>query len=152
MIKKFLYILLAVDIIAIVLFFFLTIANSPVYSIIITLISILGLSPIFALIYCLDYIEDLKYTQNKLLSKVKKLEDTLEETDNVEIFSEANTYPAKSNHIDSAKAVWECVKCGTVNKANTNHCSNCKAPYSPFINPTSDPNAKKKISRWVKYK
>lgn len=152
MIKKFLYILLAVDIIAIILFFFLTIANSPVYSIILTSISILGLSPIFALIYCLDYIENLKYTQSKLLSKVKKLEDALEETEDTEIFSEANTYPAKSNNTDSAKAVWECVKCGTVNKPDTDCCSNCKAPYSPWINPTDDPYKKKKISRWVKFK
>jgi len=153
LIKKLLYILLAIDIIAIALFFFFTIATSPLYSIIITLISLLGLAPIFALIYCLDYIEDMKYTQNKLLYKVKELEESLHNNNNTNNTTHENTINSSANtNKDKAKAVWECIKCGTVNKPDTDCCSNCKAPYSPWVNPTDNPYAKKKISRWVKYK
>ena len=62
-----------------------------------------------------------------------------------------NHYPELS-HGEVSKAVWECVKCNTVNKAGTTNCSNCKAPYSPFINPTDNPYEKKKRSRWIKDK
>ena len=93
----------------------------------------------------MDKIENLEDEVTYLYSKLKRFEET-----NTEL-PDSTASPVTHNP-DTARATWECVKCGTVNKANTDHCDNCKAPYSPYINPTSDPYAKKKVSRWVKFK
>lgn len=144
--KKCLFILLIVNILSIAFGFFTILGVSVIYAIIFLSIGILQLVPIIAIISCLDNIEDLQYQNSKLFSKLKKLEE--------EMFGKQNSdeYITAVAKGDVAKATWECIKCGTVNKPNTSYCSNCKAPYSPFINPTDNPNAKKKISRWIKFK
>ena len=143
--KKLLYIILTINIISLILAFFAILGNSFFYAILFGLLGILQLVPIIALISCMDNIEKLQDEVSYLYYKLKHYE---EDVGNI---PESTSSPI-ANNPDTARATWECVKCGTVNKANTNHCANCKAPYSPFVNPTSDPNAKKKISRWVKYK
>ncbi len=143
--KKILYILLVIDIISLVIGFFAILVNSIIYAVIFAVLGAVGLVPLLALIHCLDSIENLESEVSYLHYKIKKLEDNGEEA------IKENTPPSADNK-DTAIATWKCVKCDTVNKAGTNHCSNCKAPYSPFINPTDNPYAKKKVSRWIKYK
>ena len=148
--KKYLYIILVIDFLSIGFVFFALLSTSLLYSVIATLLGLLGLVPIFAIISCLDNIESLQHTQNKLLYQIKKLEDALNgasENKNPDI---TNENIAVSINKDTARGVWECVKCGTVNKAQTDSCSNCKAPYSPWVNPTDSALSKKKRSRWVK--
>ena len=143
--KKLLYILLAINIISLILAFFMILGTSMIYAIIFGLLGVLQLIPLIAIISNMDNIENMQDDLSYLYNKVRQFEDANKnETD-------VSTPPA-TNYKDTAIAPWKCVKCDTINKANTNHCSNCKAPYSPFINPTDNPYAKKKISRWVKYK
>ena len=141
-----LYILLGINILALAVAFIMMLTASPVYAVIILLLGILEIVPIIAIISCLDDIEKLKGENTMLSYRLKKLENETLPEETVH-----NSYP-ELIHGDTAKAVWKCVKCGTVNKAGTTHCSNCKAPYSPFINPTDDPYKKKKRSRWIKDK
>ena len=143
--KKLLYILLVINIISLILGFFMLLGNSFFYAIFFGLLGILQMIPIIAIISCLDNIENLQDDVAYLYYKLKHLEDSKKDN------NDSATQPA-ANNPDTAIAPWKCVKCDTVNKAKTNHCSNCKAPYSPLINPTDNPYAKKKISRWVKYK
>ena len=143
--KKLLYILLAIDIITLVIAFFMILGTSMLYAIIFALLGVLQIVPIVAIISNMDKIENLEDEVTYLYSKLKRFEET-----NTEL-PDSTSSPVTHNP-DTARATWECVKCGTVNKANTDHCDNCKAPYSPYINPTSDPYAKKKVSRWVKFK
>lgn len=144
--RKLLYILLAINILALIYGFFAILGASVVYAVILLALGILELIPIIAIISCLDDIEKLEGENTMLSYRLKKLENEVLPQETVH-----NSYPELA-HGDTAKAVWECVKCGTVNKAGTSHCSNCKAPYSPFINPTDDPTKKKKRSRWIKDK
>lgn len=144
--RKLLYIHLAINIITLAIAFIMTLVASPIYAILILLLGILSLVPIFAIISCLDDIEKLKGENTMLSYRLKKIENETIPQETVH-----NSYPELA-HGDTAKAVWECVKCSTVNKAGTSHCSNCKAPYSPLVNPTDDPTKKKKRSRWIKDK
>ena len=144
--KKCLVALLIIDILALAYVFFTFLGVSLFYSLVILGLGILQMVPIIAIISCLDNIEELQYQNTKLFYKLKKLDEDVNGTENND-----NYIPAITN-TDTAKATWECVKCGNVNKPNTTSCSNCNAPYSPFINPTDNPYAKKKISRWIKFK
>ena len=146
--RKLLIVLLVINIIALCFGFFMILANSLLYAIIFLGLGILELIPIIALISCLDNIEDLQYDNKYLHEKIRKLEDAIN-GNNLSENSEF-TYTNNSEHI--ASGVWECIKCGTVNKANTSKCSNCNAPYSPSLNPTDKPYTKRKISRFVKFK
>ena len=51
---------------------------------------------------------------------------------------------------ETSQNVWECVKCATVNKAETTHCAHCGSAYAVSVNPTDDPTKKRVMSRWVK--
>ena len=148
--KKFLYILLVIDFLSIGFIFFALLGTSVLYSVLATLLGLLGLVPIFSLISCLDNIENLMYTQSKLLYRIKKLEDALKNNPDIKNPTASTENIAKNLNKDTARGVWECVNCGTVNKPDIDSCSNCKAPYSPWVNPTDSPFTKRKLSRWVK--
>ncbi len=143
--KKLLYILLIINIISLILAFFMLLSYSLFYAIIFGLLGILQLIPLIAIITNMDNIEKLQDDVSYLYYKLKRMDDANNE-------NKDSSAPPVTKNPDTAIAPWKCVKCDTVNKANTNHCSNCKAPYSPIVNPTDNPYAKKKISRWVKYK
>lgn len=145
--RKLLYILLGIKILAMVVCFFMFLSSSVLYAVIFAMLGILDLIPIIAIIFCLDNIESLQDAHSSLFYKVKRIDDAINGTSVTE-----NAEAPAVKYQETAKAVWECVKCGTVNKAETTHCANCKAEYSPIINPTDNPKLKKKISRWVKYK
>lgn len=144
--KKLLYILLFLQIICGLYVFFMLIGNTPFYAVISALIALLEITLTVAVIQNTDGIEQLSDETVWLKAKLKELEDKVNPYDLTEV-----TAPAAS-HGDAAYGTWECVKCGTVNKAGTDTCQNCGAVYSAEINPTSNPCAKKKpkMSRFVK--
>lgn len=140
-----LYIILAIDILLIIFSFIMLFSTSALYAILFAVIALLGLVPIFVLINHIESIEELKTNFEKLQSEVKRLTDA----------RNGGSPPKESSAPvivkgESARAIWECVKCGTVNKAGTDHCVSCGAEYSPWINPTDSADQKKKLSRWVK--
>lgn len=140
-----LYIILIIDILTLVFSFFMLLSTSVVYAVIFIAVGLLGLVPILVLINHIESIENLKNDFARLQIEVKRLTDAL-----------SDNSPTNENRIpvllknEPSKTVWECVKCGTVNKAGTNLCTNCSAEYSPFVNPTDSHGKKKKLSRWVK--
>lgn len=148
MMKKLLWILLVIQGFSVVYSFLALLGTNWFYAVIVLVLGLLSLVPIFAIITCLYRIDDLEGENYILKYKIKNLEDDV----NGEKPLESETHPELDRLVD-AQATWDCVKCGTVNKAGTTRCSNCKAEYSPIINPTHYPTKKKpKISRWVKYK
>lgn len=141
--KKWLYVLLVIDIISLIIVFFSLLANFTVFALVAVLSGILGLVPLFALIHCLDCVEqqgsDISYLYYKL-KKLEKEQGTLEEP----IISPA------LKHSDSPKKTWKCIKCDTVNKAEDSVCQGCNAEYT-YLNPTFETEPKRK-SRFVKFK
>ncbi len=139
--KKILSILLILQIISAAITFFAGLSASVLLAILQLAINVLIIALTLAVIFNTDDIENLKYELTRLREDFRK-QDQPDDT--------KETTPPAATYNDTAKGTWECVKCGTVNKKDTTHCQNCKAEYSPNINPTSNPIKKKKISRWVK--
>jgi len=146
MMKKLLWIWLCIQGLSVALSFFALLGTNWFYAVVVLVLGILGLIPCFAIISCLYRIDSLEEDNYVLKYKIKCLEDDV----NGERKLDTETHPELERLID-AQASWDCVKCGTVNKAGTTRCSNCKAEYSPMVNPTHYPTKKKpKVSRWVK--
>jgi len=145
--KKWLYVLLIINSVTLIIGFILALFTSPIYSILLLMLGLLELVPLLAIINNLENIENLNYEIYELKSRLKKFED-----ENNETLNETKESTPDIERKEVARGTWECVKCGTVNKEGTDTCNNCKAPYSPFINPTSNPYEKKKVSRWIKEK
>ncbi len=144
-----LYISLIVNIIAVAVAFFMLISTSFMYAIGVLLVGAFSIVSLLIAINYIEGIEALKVDFSRLQSKVKHISDLLSK----ETTAEENENPSPiSQSSEPAKATWECVKCGTVNKSGTSRCALCKADYSPSVNPTDNPYAKKKISRFVKFK
>ena len=145
--KKLLYIILAIDIIASAIGFFALLLSSVVLALITLPLMLLSFVPLIAIINNFEKIEKLEEEVAILKYQQKQAQTQTAAPENFP--AEENTPPAV-NRKETARGAWECVKCGTVNKEGTTHCSNCKADYSPWTNPTASPLAKKKVSRWVK--
>lgn len=141
--RRFLQILLGVQIIASVLEFFVLLGQSFLYAVVALALSLLGLVPIIAVLRNMDEIEYLRSAVSTMRSQIRRLQDEVQEA------AGESATPAVAR-ADAAPGAWTCVKCGTVNKAGTARCETCKAAYSPETNPTDDPYADKKLSRWVK--
>ena len=143
--KKWLYAILSIEIIANIVMFFILLYSSLFAALFGTAINLLSIVPIIAIICNINDIEDIQYDMSKMRYTMRKIEDSLES---------ANEHNEKISEpvAGASVGVWECVKCGTVNKEGTNRCENCKAAYSPEHNPTDTPSKKKKVSRWIKYK
>ncbi len=139
--KKLLNILLIVQIISSTISFFALLSSSILLAIIQLFIGILVVTLTLAVIFNTDDIENLKYELTRLREDFRKQDQVYEIKENA---------PPTTNYNDTAKGTWECMKCGTVNKSGTTHCTNCAAEYSSYINPTTSPFAKKKVSRWIK--
>lgn len=144
--KKLLYILLFLQIISGVYLFFLFLGNNAFAAVVAGFISILQMILTLSVIRNTDETERLSEETFWLRTKLKELEDVVNPYNSPE-----SAVPA-AYHGEAARGTWECVKCGTVNKAGTDACQNCGAAYSAEINPTSNPFAKKKprVSRFVK--
>lgn len=144
--KKLLYVLLFLQIICGIYMFFMLIGNSTLYAVFGGFVALLEITLTVAVIQNTDGIERLSNENACLKAKLKKLEDKAEP------YTVTEPATPTAHHGDTARGTWECVKCGTVNKAGTDTCQGCGTAYSANINPTSDPNAKKKprVSRFVK--
>ena len=144
--KKLLYILLFLQIISGVYLFFLFLGNNAFAAVVAGFISILQIVLTLSVIRNTEDIEQLSEETFWLRTKLKGLENIVNPYNSPE-----SAVPA-AYHGEAARGTWECVKCGTVNKAGTDACQNCGAAYSAEINPTSNPYAKKKprVSRFVK--
>ena len=144
--KKLLYILLFLQIIGGVFSFFLLIGNNIFAAAIAGFTCILQIALTVSVIRNTEDIEQLSEETAWLRTKLRKLENK----DN--LYTEPESAVPAAYHGEAARGTWECVKCGTVNKAGTDACQSCGAAYSAEINPTSNPFAKKKprISRFVK--
>lgn len=144
--KKLLYILLFLQIISGLYLFFLFLGNNAFTAVLAGFICILQISLTISVIRNTEDIEQLNEETAWLRQKLKRLEEAVNPYNSPE-----SAVPA-AYHGEAARGTWECVKCGTVNKAGTDACQNCGAAYSAEINPTSNPFAKKKprISRFVK--
>lgn len=144
--KKLLYILLFLQIIGGVFSFFLLIGNNIFAAAIAGFTCILQIALTVSVIRNTEDIEQLSEETAWLRTKLRKLENK----DN--LYTEPESAVPAAYHGEAARGTWECVKCGTVNKAGTDTCQSCGAAYSAEINPTSNPYAKKKprVSRFVK--
>ena len=144
--KKLLYILLFLQIISGVFIFFMLIGSDAFTAVLAGFICILQIALTISVIRNTDETERLSEETFWLRTKLKELEDVVNPYNSPE-----SAVPA-AYHGEAARGTWECVKCGTVNKAGPDVCQSCGAAYSAEINPTSNPFAKKKprVSRFVK--
>ncbi|MBR2044462.1 MAG: hypothetical protein IJ946_09035 [Clostridia bacterium] len=145
MMKKLLYVLLVIEITLTVAAFFMLLPASLFAAIFLSGLNALSLVPIIAIIHNINTIDDLEYDLSKLRYKVKELYDIVNK-DAPEGERASEVYKGR------AMGNWKCVKCGTVNKEGSSRCESCQAAYTPEYNPTDDPNKRKKVSRWIKYK
>lgn len=141
--KKLLYILLVVQLFATVYEFFTLMGAAFGLAIVSAAVNILSVTLTIAVIRNMGEIEELWYSLNRMRHDIKVIDDNIEKPQNEKI-------TPSIDRREAARGAWECVKCATVNKAGTDSCSNCGAQYSVWDNPTVSPNAKKKLSRWVK--
>lgn len=130
--KKCLYILFVIDVLAIACGFITMLTASVIYAIIFLALGFLQLVPIIAIIFCLDNIEDHNYKISRLYLKLHHIEET-KENDNTPPVAEIG---------DKSDLPWKCIKCDTVNKAGATNCSNCGAKFLPEINPVFEPTPK----------
>ena len=142
--KKCLYILLALQILGCGVCFIALLPQSVILAIVFICVNSLTIVLTYAVINNVNNIEDLWAEINRQRLEIKKLTNKLE-------FEETGVLktPVASDN-EAANGVWKCVKCETVNKQGTTHCSNCKAEYSSAVNPTDNPYKKKRYSRWIK--
>ncbi len=146
--KKLLYITLILQGIGVVFGFFSLLASSFLLAVVELFLGLLGMIPIFAIIKNMEDIEDLDFKLYSLKRDVLLLNEQVNPRADVEYTYEA----PEIRRGEKAKGSWECVKCNTVNKENTERCFNCGAVYSSIYNPTSNPFEKKQVSRWIKEK
>ena len=146
--KKLLVITLILQGIGVAYGFLILLATSFWLAVVELGLGILGMIPIFAIIKNMEDIEDLDYRLYSLKKDVSILAEQVNPNSDADY-----TYEAPSVHRgEKAKGSWECVKCNSVNKENTERCLSCGAAYSSVYNPTSNPAEKKQVSRWIKEK
>ena len=146
--KKLLCITLILQGIGVIFGFFSLLASSFLLAVIELFLGILGMIPIFAIIRNMEEIENLDFELYSLKRDLFLLNEQLNPKNEAE-----PTYETPEvHHGEKAKGSWECIKCNTVNKENTERCINCGATYSSLHNPTSNPAEKKQVSRWIKEK
>ncbi len=144
--KVLLIILTVLQILSAVYLFFSLIGHSFLLAVISAFIAVMQIVLTLSVIINIGDIEELRAEIHWLRERMKHFEELAEGPREI---SEAA--PALKDR-ETAGGVWECVKCGTVNKSGTSQCTNCGSEYSSWVNPTDTFAKKKKISRWVKYK
>lgn len=132
--KKCLYILFVIDVLAIACGFITMLTASVIYAIVFLALGFLQLVPIIAIIYCLNNIEDHIYKISQLYLKFHRLEEIKDNND--------NDNPPIAEFGEKSNLPWKCIKCDTVNKAGATNCSNCGAKFIPEINPVFEPTPK----------
>ena len=122
--------------------FFMLLPKSFLLAILYLAVAVLQIALTGAVIRHCGEVDDLWYEVYRLRGAVRQLQKAVE-------LPEEAMYPIESP-AESSRNVWECIKCGAVNKSDTTHCSHCGAAYDASVNPTDDPTVKRKVSRWVK--
>ena len=140
--KVLLWILLALQAITGGILTIATLPQSLVLSLIWLFVSVLQITLTGVVIYHCSELDDVWFEINRLRLAVRDLQKASETDDDT-------VYPVE-NPGELAKNTWECVKCRTVNKADTTNCSHCGAAYAADVYPTDDPLKKRKMSRWIK--
>lgn len=139
--KKLLYLYLGLELAAALVTLLLSLNSSFILALVSFLISLIGIVIPIAVIKNLDNIDEMQTELFRLRHHITRIENVLEGK------AEQDGDPLSFEE-EFAGGTWECVKCGTVNKEGTAYCSNCKAAYDSYVNPTADPNKKKKLNRW----
>ena len=111
--KKLLYILLFLQIISGVFIFFMLIGSDAFTAVLAGFICILQIALTFSVICNTEGVEQLSEETAWLRQKLKRLENIVNPYNSPE-----SAVPA-AYHGEAARGTWECVKCGTVNKAGT---------------------------------
>ena len=141
--KKLLYVHLVLQIIAAIVNFIALLSSSIFYALVLTPISLLGVVIPIAILKNMENSENLDSEVFYLRSRVNALEKAINGK------SEDGEEEAPTEREgDVSFGNWKCIKCGTVNKKGTTRCEGCKAAYSLELNPTQNPNKKKKLNRW----
>lgn len=140
--KKLLYLLLIIKIFSAVYTFFSVLSTDLGLAIITIALGVLELALIVTVIRNTEKIDELFESVDRI--KYNMSPKTKSEAKTLSV---APTVPKKA---ETARGEWDCVKCGTINKAGTAYCSNCNAEYSAWTNPTLSPNAEKRYSKWIK--
>lgn len=141
--KKLLYAVIVLQIFAAIVNFIAMLSASVFYAVILTPISLLSVVIPIAILRNMENSENLDSEVFYLRSRVNALEKAISgksEDNEAEVPTERDGDVSFGN--------WKCIKCGTVNKKGTTRCDGCKAAYSLELNPTQDPNKKKKLNRW----
>ncbi len=139
--KKILYLYLGLELSAAIVALLLSLNSSFILALVSFLAALVGVIIPLAVIKNLDNIEEMQTELFRLRHHITQIENVLEGK------AEQEGEPLSFEE-EFAGGTWQCVKCGSVNKEGTSHCSNCKAAYDSYVNPTSDPNKKKKLNRW----
>ena len=142
--KKCLYILFALQILLLIVGFFTLLGQSVFLAIMYVAVDMLMVVLTYVVINNMNNIEELWAENSRLRFEVRKIKDLIKDE------STDEKLPPAIEYKESARGNWKCVKCDTVNKAGSSYCSNCRAEYSAFLNPTEDPYKKKRFSRWIK--
>lgn len=140
--KVLLIILLVLQAVAGGWMFISALSQSILYALIFLFITVLQIALTVAVILHCNDLENVWY-------EIERLRYAVREVQNTTMTDEEITYSAE-NPAELARNTWECIKCGTVNKADTTHCDHCGAAYDATVYPTDDPSVKRKMSRWVK--
>lgn len=109
--KKLLYILLFLQIISGVFIFFMLIGSNAFAAVLAGFSSLLQIALTFSVICNTEGVEQLSEETTWLRQKLKRLEEAVNPYN-----SPKSAVPA-AYHGEVARGTWECVKCGTVNKA-----------------------------------
>lgn len=140
--KALLIVLLVLQMLVCVFVFFAFLPSSIVLALLYLAIAALQCILTVAVIrHCVE-IEDIWDEIYRLRGAVRQLQNVVEPPEDV-------VYPIELP-TETSQNVWECVKCATVNKAETTHCAHCGSAYAVSVNPTDDPTKKRVMSRWVK--
>ncbi len=140
--KKLLYLLLIVKLFSVVYTFFSVLGTDLGLAIITLALGVLELALIITVIRNTDNID-------RLFETVDRIKYTMSPKAKSETKSNS-VKPHIPKKVEVARGEWDCVKCGTINKTGTSHCSNCNAEYSAWTNPTLSPYTEKKYSKWIK--
>ncbi len=141
--KKLLYLHLVLQIVAAIVNFVALLSSSVFYAVVLTPISLLGVVIPIAILRNMESYENLDSEVFYLRSRVDALEKAINGNSKD---TESETPTQRDGDVSFGN--WKCIKCGTVNKKGTTRCEGCKAAYSLELNPTQDPNKKKKLNRW----
>lgn len=141
--KKLLYVVIVLQIAAAIVNFMAYLSNSIVHAIVLTAVSLISVVIPIAILRNMESCENLDSQVFYLRSRINALEKAINGKG-----KDADEETPTQRDGDVSFGSWKCIKCGTVNKEGSTRCEGCKAAYSLELNPTQDPNKKKKLNRW----